>query len=89
MSIGLNADLGLSFQDKQMNLEISVKSPPILFARTSYMEDFSKDFCLIMSHHIVCNHMGVKGKYNLCFYFLPQYMENLKKIDTTADMDQI
>ena len=25
MSIGLNADLGLSFQDKQMNLEISSK----------------------------------------------------------------
>ena len=89
MSIELNADLGLSFQDKQMNLEISVKSPAILFARTSYMEDFSKDFCLIMSHHIVCNHMEVKGKYNLCFYFLSQYMENLKKIDTTADMDQI
>ena len=25
MSIGLNAELGLSFQDKQMNLEISSK----------------------------------------------------------------
>ena len=48
MSIGLNADLGLSFQDKQMNLEISVIIPAILFARTNG-EDFSKDFCLIMS----------------------------------------
>ena len=60
MSIGLNADLGLSFQDKQMNLEISVIIPAILFARTNE-EVLSKDFCLIMSHHIVLNH-GNKRK---------------------------
>ena len=50
MSIRLDADLGLSFQDKQMNLEISVIIQARLFATTNG-EDFST------SHHIVFKHI--------------------------------
>ena len=60
MSIGLNADLGLSFQDKQMNLEISSK----IFCQDQWGGLFKKLSSDNATSYCVKPYMGIKEKYN-------------------------